>query len=410
MRSEGVSHRLLLGLLALALALTACKGDDGNKTPAPTAGEAKPAGHPTVDMDNPESCRPCHETVVEEWSTSMHARAHHSKDPIYAGVRAVRMRREGAEIADACANCHTPRAKSPDDPKAIHGVTCATCHNVASVAPEKLGAKALTWAEPTMIYGAGDLEPGAAGGSHGSGKAPPHMKDGESLCLACHDRLGNPHDIPICDTGNEHRMAGDTREKCTTCHMPKVDGPSGVVAANKASHSSHAFLGPHRAWYQKDASFFAKNLELKATLGGEGGNALTVTLDNKTGHSFPSGFPGRFAMVKATGLDASGKEVWTSPGPPPRTKSARHVMKKVYVTAEGKPTLAPYGVKMAVDSRLKPAEKRTLTWSVPAEVAEVNVALVFRLLPPPLAKKLGLQKALEAEPRVVLTASVKRGG
>ena len=81
---------------------------------------------------------------------------------------------------------------------------------------------------------------------------------------------------------------------------------------------------------------------------------------------------------------------------------------KRYVDAAGKPTLAPWAVRLARDSRLTPDETRTLGFAPPQAVVRVRVELVMRLLPPPLAKQLGLEGTLEAEPRVVLARELTR--
>ena len=69
----------------------------------------------------------------------------------------------------------------------------------------------------------------------------------------------------------------------------------------------HAFLGPHHAWYHDDSTFLASSVDLLAELDGQ---TATVTLVNQTGHAFPSGFPGRMAVVMVKGLDAQGTAVW----------------------------------------------------------------------------------------------------
>lgn len=392
---------LLSSLRWVFLALAATTIIPGCKQSAAPASEApdKPAPSATLDANDPEACRPCHATVVEEFLTSMHAKSHHTTDPIFAGVRAIRMAKEGADIGQKCATCHSPSVPT-------RGLTCGTCHAVASVQPGVRGHKALTPAEPGLLLGPHDLTDSGARGPHQIGNAPAHMKDGRTLCLACHDSLPNAQKLPLCDTGAEHKAlpAGST-QSCTSCHMPRVDGPSGAMASHKKDHASHRFLGAHHLWGGKGnnsskSTFIAEHLGLTASLEG---TTLSARLVNKTGHSFPTGFPGRLAIVTAEAKDAAGTKVWKGPGPGPATEAASHVMKKVYVDDQGKPTLAPYGVRIAVDTRLKPAETRVFSWTLPESAAQAQVSVVFRLLPPPLAKKLKLAGQRLAEPRTIIT-------
>lgn len=68
------------------LALLACLPTAVWAQPEPAAPAAAPASAP-FDMNDPEQCVACHETIVNEWKASMHARSHHSQDPVYAAMR-----------------------------------------------------------------------------------------------------------------------------------------------------------------------------------------------------------------------------------------------------------------------------------------------------------------------------------
>ncbi len=375
--------------------LVAC----GTSEPEAPPAEPAPAAVQTVayDPDNPESCRPCHTAVVQEWVESMHANAHHDNDPIHAGMRELRMANEGPEIAAKCALCHEPR--SPDDvdaPAGKVGVSCSACHLADEVHLDRgPGAKALVYG--TTMRGALGLGEGASP-VHPTGPVAPHIADGQTLCLACHDATKNPAGIAACTTGPEHRASEDG-ESCVSCHMPRIEGPSGPISVRE-SHRSHHFHGPHDAWYGADASFLAESLDLSAAFVG---NRVEVTLKNLADHGFPTGFPGRMAWVAAKGRSASGEVVWTSGEPTPDT-----LMNKVYVNAEGQPVPPPMATELKVDRRLTANEARTFTFSVPAEVVEVEASVAMRLLPPGLAEKLELTEALEGQARTVRVVTATR--
>jgi hypothetical protein len=358
----------------LAVALGGCKKGDEDKK------KAKPPAHPTakaIDLHDPATCQGCHPAILAEYQQSMHARAHHQSDPIYRGVRGVRMKKEGAAIAKACERCHQPdAAKAP----AGAGVTCFACHGLLAKAPA--GA----------LIGPHDLKANPAA-THGLGPASPLFKDGRALCMTCHDSMTSPKGVAMCTTGPEHAKvtSADETKSCVGCHMPRTRGPGTVHGARK-DHASHAFLGPHRAWYQKDPAFVASGVKLSARLAP---GALTIELANQSGHGFPTGFPGRVAFIECRGLDAKGAEAWSC-------KPVR--LGKVYHDANGKPTLAPFATKLAVDSRIEPGATKKIDLAPPKSVAKVEVQLTMRLLPKKLAKKLGLTGKLEDEPRVIAKA------
>lgn len=351
---------------------------------------------PPSAIEDPETCAPCHGRVVEEWQASMHARAHATQDPIFGKIRTVRTKREGPETPKKCASCHSPRQPDqPDGALAQRGVTCAACHAVAEVTPNARGHRALVATAPGVLLGPHDTEAVA----HGGGPAPAHMKDGNSLCLACHGTLRNPADVPICTTGAEHASAGG-KQTCVSCHMPERKGPAGAVggADGRTTHRSHRFIGPRGAWNDAEAlAFLRTGVTFRARLDADG---LRVDLGNRSGHAFPSGFPGRMAAVVVKGYDAAGQAVWT-PRPVP--------LRKLYVDATGKPTLAPYAKALKADSRLTPNERRPLRFAdVPPAVVRTEAKLMFRLLAPPLTRKLGLGADPLGGARLVATATAAR--
>lgn len=375
----------------LLVALFACGSPEPEASPAPVEA-AKAAPVASFDPDDPTSCAPCHGQVVSEWQTSMHSQAHHDRDPIYGAMRTLRMAKQGEAVGGKCLTCHTPRApEAPDSAAAQAGVSCATCHAAAEVHADRgPGAKALVF-DDTVFRSARDVAPGASP-VHGTGPAAPHLADGRTMCLACHDATTTPADQPACTTGPEHEaLAGDGT--CVSCHMPRVDGPSGAVSG-RADHPSHAFLGPHQAW-SGDASFLASAVDLTVALEGR---TATVTLTNQAGHAFPTGFPGRMAVLVVKGLDAGGATVWSNV-PEQGLPEPAFLLNKVYVDADGKPVAAPFAKELKADRRLVPGEVRPVTVEVPAGVVAVEAELVFRLLPPPLAKALKVDALDIATPR-----------
>lgn len=357
-------------LFLAALLFSACH--ERPKAPRDAgAPQTTTAGLP--DLEDPESCRPCHQNVLEEWSESAHAQA--ATDPIFLGVKKLRAKRE-ADLERKCAACHSPRSK---------GVTCFACHGPMSIDLRRgRGARAMTFSKDRTLYGplASDLSEGLV---HKSARAP-HIEDGRTLCFACHSDLSNPSGVPLCQTVTEWRGARTDRT-CVDCHMGQSDGPSGAASSRKV-HTSHLFGGPRRLWSQTSTAIAARGMvEIDGSLSGR---TLELSLKNKTGHAFPSGFPGRQATVEVS----SG--IW------------RHVfvLGKKHVDAQGKPTIAAYAAKIASDTRLLPMEQRAVQIRVPQRTKQVRVRLTLRLLPLALAGKIGLEGAL-TEPRVVASAIIR---
>ena len=393
--------------IAAACLLIACDADRGGpsgsaasaSSSAATAASSSRSPTPaaTADPERPDTCAPCHAAVVNEWKESMHARAHHSLDPIYAGVRAARAKKEGEAVTKACAGCHTPRdLADAESAKSKTGVSCATCHQVAQVKPGAKGVAAFEATTGNLMLGPHDIVEGKSA-AHATGPAPAHMTNSDALCNACHGELSTPGGVTMCATGVEHREGGEGK-RCVTCHMPEERGPSGSAVA-RSSHRSHRFVGPHRAYYQRDPEFLEGAVAMTAE---REGDVVAVTLENSSEHGFPTGFPGRMAEVVVRGT-AGGKVTYRSAG-----TVEEAMLRKVYVDEDGKPTLAPWAKELKVDSRLEPGEKRAITFQLPPGIETVEVELIFRLLPPKLARKLGLDKRIEA--RATTIARAKLGG
>jgi hypothetical protein len=335
-------------LTALLVLLSACGSTEKAPAPAPDedvaarAPEADP--HEGVDHTDASTCAGCHAEVVTQWQESMHARAHQDNDPVYAGMRTLRMKKQGEGVAAKCAVCHNPMApEAPDSPAGKAGVGCGACHGEGAVAD---------------------------------------ASDGRTLCLHCHDATQNPAGVAACTTGPENQEAGGAA--CTACHMRATDGTV-----------THQFLGPHRAFYQDDPSLLARAVSVDLS---REGRQLTLTVANTSAHGFPTGFPGRVAAIRLVAADdASGGKPLAAP--------EELTFFKRYVDEAGKPTMPPFAAKLETDTRLTPGERRTVTVSLPEGTGAVRAELVYRLLAPPAAKVLGLEEAPEAQPVVVPLAT-----
>lgn len=338
----------------------------------------------TLDPNDAATCEPCHAAVVGEWRESLHARAHHAKDPLYAAVRAARIEKQGPHIPNACAQCHNTRDPVDHESKAAQaGVTCATCHQLDGVHPGQKGLAALKVGPEKRFRGPHDVADGTAP-LHASGPALEALKDGTTLCLACHGEEQNPAGVPTCTTGPEYVASKETKS-CTSCHMKEVEGASGAVVTTRTTHRSHHFAGPHQQQRLGTPGMLEEAVGLTGRFEGE---KVIAKLENRSAHGFPTGFPARMALLEVRALDASGKELARNITADPMKEHPEAVFNRGYVDAGGKPSLAPFAAKQVRDNRLKPAETREVSFAVPALTAKAELRIKFFLLAPFAAKQL----------------------
>jgi len=358
----------------------------------------------TLDVNDPATCGVCHTAVVDEWKESLHSRAHHAKDPLYAAMRTLRLEKQGPDIPGKCAVCHNPRDTQDFESAAAQtGVSCATCHQLDGVHPGegRKGTAALVASPDKTFRGPHDIPNGTAP-LHATGPALPALADGKTLCLACHDEEKNPAGLSTCSTGVEYASGGETKS-CAECHMPEVQLPSGPVST-RPTHRSHRFLGPHQAQRTGDLGLLADAVKLSGRF--EGGK-LVARVENVTGHAFPTGFPARMVVLDLRAFDASGEEVFRNISADPMKEHPEAVFNKGYVDAEGKPALAPFAAKLVRDSRLKAGETREVSKDVPAAAVRAELQLRFFLAAPAMVKAINYAGP-EAKPVALPVVAVSR--
>jgi hypothetical protein len=247
------------------------------------------------------------------------------------------------------------------------------------------GARALMAGPEKAYRGPHDLSAGVAP-LHGTGPALAALSEGKAVCLTCHGAQTNPAGVVTCSTGVEYLSAREPRG-CTSCHMAEVAGASGVVSP-RPTHRSHRFDGPAQAQHLGAPGLLAEAVTLTGRLEGE---RLVARLENRSAHAFPTGFPGRMAVLVLSATDAEGHEVARNVTTEPLKQHPEAVFNQGYLDAEGKPALAPFATKLARDTRLKPAEIREVTFPVPASAVKAQLQLRFLLVAPGAAKLLGLE-------------------
>lgn len=324
---------------ALAGAAPACSG------PEPAAKQLT-----RDELLRPETCAPCHQEHVREWSGSMHAYA--AEDPVFLAMNQRLQRETGGALGDFCVRCHAPMAVREGAtrdgldlaalPSHLKGVTCYFCHSVDRVEGTHNGAVGL--ASDDVLRG--PFADPAAGATHRSAYSELHDRErlaSSDLCGACHD-IVTPAGAHIERTFEEWKGSvfkhalGAT---CGQCHMdgsstpqPVAAPPTGETMPVRTRHA-HTFAAvdvaitpfpeqdAQRAEIQRQLDFTLQSAVCVGTVGGS--STLRVILDNVgAGHSFPSGSaPDRRAWVELTAKRA-GAVVFESGRVPAAEAVAEH--------------------------------------------------------------------------------------
>lgn len=326
---------LAIGLLVLLMAVI-WLAPDGQEDVAPT--DAAPlAGQPS---GSPESCLPCHQQVVDEWRSSMHAQAF--TDP------QVRAPDQSDNFRQAeCIPCHAPRPVFEygieDATRVVarvqrrhDGVDCLSCHGlpdggVASVRPGLTGA-----CRPTLRQ---ELST-------------------QALCAPCH----NQH-----DTHEEWRASPAYQQgtTCIDCHMPRVRRTGSEVGAPRSGRS-HASPGG------RDREFALAGLRLEHEIMDD---TLRVKLVNTFGgHNLPTDSRNRALDLVVTLYDARGAELPAAEGvgdrhPGGETGTARLRFRNPYRSSGDPSTQLPAG------------ETAVLDIPIPPEAARARVDVFYKLEP-----------------------------
>ncbi|MBF0155349.1 MAG: cytochrome c family protein [Magnetococcales bacterium] len=356
-----------------------------------------------------------------QWQGSMHAKSTALTDPIHGAV----YRMEAGDPSEegvthkvtksfpVCLQCHAPIAardkttKLDAKPMYAEGVNCVACHTMTlfkGVQGEDgkptLGASAYDYSKDQLVGPEGAFSgkqpvkaPG--GGADPKVNAFPHRANpalfkSSDICLGCHQTMINPQKVPVCTIGDlllgkevkEVKVKGkevkETRDvvapTCQSCHMPVLNG-----------FASHEILGGH------DPEKVRKSVAVTVSARDVGGKIdTTVTLKNTLLHSMPSSAPFRNMVLKVSAFNDKGEVVWTNFKENPDKEDPQAFMILKLLNNEGHPVMPPQATKIGADTRLKPGEKRTLSYSVPAAgVKTVRVELFYNLMTKPMIEKIG---------------------
>ena len=301
------------------------------------------------ELQDPETCKPCHAEHYREWESSMHAYA--ARDPVFIAMNERGQAETQGELGELCIRCHAPMALElgltsdglnlPDlkDPSA-RGVTCYFCHDVSAV--EEDHNRGLTLARDALMRGglggperegsdSLNAKPAVANPAHDSAYSALHddvSSESAGLCGACHDVV-NGHGVELERTFAEWRSSrfaavGAEQRSCAGCHMSGYDGVAAAQGPERRPHRhtwpgvdvalEPSFPGIDAQRAAIDSAFEgAIELTLAATTPGSF-EQVDVTLTNRgVGHAWPSGAAqDRRAWVELVAYDGAGEVVLQS--------------------------------------------------------------------------------------------------
>lgn len=425
--------------------------------PAARAGSGPPAPAP---MKYPEyqataTCRICHERIVEQHESSMHARAF--TDPVFQAryFRQVLPQAEAdpalAPEANRCIACHSPitflKHRGRGEPirefdPSLAGVICDFCHRVGAYKGALPGGG-------NFMSSPGDKKFGPFKYATSEWHHVYHeLQTRSELCGICHEDV-NRHGLAIKTTYTEWKASAyaESGIQCQDCHMnlqgfltderPVFDsGKAAGMTVGRARERStlytHRFPGAHAATQMEGAVALRIGIDAaKAAPGDE--VAVGVEVENrKAGHAIPTGSADlRLVWLELTAaMDGTLLQI---PAPPAREgapfdvagrgafdpatlagdlPAGSRVYRAVFLDVGGTQTLDS-GAATAVgfDNRLQARETRreAYVFRVPAGTAGpvVFLARLYYLpYPAAFARALDLPKAaplLMAEARAALT-------
>lgn len=298
----------LTGLLtAFALSTPQDAPEDAPQDAPAAVDEAVPEAPTTIDgrpthLEGWQDmrCASCHETIAEEWATTLHAQAW--IDERYQ--EAVKKKRR----PQSCYGCHIPepvhsgaigrklrpRQDTEQDPH-HHGVSCKTCH----LGPDGVMLGPYESSPENEISGAHDSRQGVSF-IEGPGR--------DALCINCHRTNVGPV-IGIAKDFEQTRQA-DLGRSCVGCHMPEVTRSMAVVTKDDGT----IYTAPeregraHTLRTPRDPGFLARAFDLTPTRTQSG---ATLAIANDAGHRVP-GLKTRSMTFVVTALDEAGAELGTA--------------------------------------------------------------------------------------------------
>jgi hypothetical protein len=350
-----IHQSMLLDTNALFLPGTRCQGCHGHD----------PLGNALVTLDGVDV------NLFDDWQTSMMGLA--GVDPLWkAKVRHEVLVNPGhsVELQSLCTSCHAPMGHftaflrggnhySLDDlatdSLGQSGVSCLGCHSIGTNGLGTQFTGQIPYDTSKVAYGpfANPLAGPMQLYTRFTPAYGPHVSEGR-FCSPCHTLISNTVDLEGNPTGGSFVEQATFHEwinsafpgegtSCQTCHMPQIEDPVKIAVGytalpGRTPFNIHTFSGANSFMVNlikqnktslgvtaSDANFdstlagITKQLKLNTLTAKIETPVLTgdsiffdVTLTNKAGHKFPSGYPSRRAFVQFILTSANGDTLFSS--------------------------------------------------------------------------------------------------
>lgn len=345
----------------------------------------------------------CHAQLVDQWSTSMHAKA--LEDPIYKVKKAEGDKATGGQLGAFCDKCHGPIATASGELAAggalsevsAQSVSCSFCHQVIGLAPGEPGNTSHL-VETDGVRRAQLQDPAAP---HPAQYSEFHKS--AEICGGCHNVNHPVNGMHLESTYSEWKASAYAEEGivCQDCHMSRAPGEIGPYTAAAASSAvqrdniysmmfvgGQVALGPSKLATQRLKSAATMEVNAPEVVAPGEDARVTVTITNSgAGHYLPTGL----TEVRQMWLS-----VYTESEDGKRTEIGEHRFGTVLADKDGKfPAELWDAVKIQSDDRIPPkgSVDKSFSFTMPegAEQATVKAALLYKSTPDELAEKAGVE-------------------
>ncbi len=312
-----------------------------------------------VDLEPPASaelCGSCHRDIEDGWKRSAHAQAVESR--LFQDALELAEEDYGAGTRKTCLGCHSPVAVQLGDLKLIRkvsweGVTCDYCHSVREVKMNGANPKAVVEFSLLKSGPWKDVESTA----HATGYSAVHTSS--LACVTCHE-YKNAQGFAVLTTYTEWKASTYAKlgRNCQSCHMSSVEGR--VVDARVKQVAQHS-INLHEMPGSHSVEQLNKSIHAQLAATHQGGQLrVVVELTNRgAGHSVPTGSPLRKLILELRANCYAGKSFREE------RVFARQVADARGRVLDREPLVFVEGARVVSDTRLKPGEKRTETFTFP---------------------------------------------
>jgi hypothetical protein len=370
---------------------------------------------PLPDRDNPDyrwvdpdpasgdrhSCGTCHAEITREWQASGHSRSATGKHfrSLYTGTDWDGRRTVGWGLleqhplgAGVCSSCHAPSLAS-DDPAfydlrqvqgvAARGVHCDYCHKIADVGTGQLGLTHGRFNLQLLRPGRGQVFFGSLDDATRGDDAYSPLYRESRYCASCHE--GIVFGVPVYTTYSEWRASPARRQgkECQSCHMRPTGQMTNIAPGHGGRERPPQTLASHRFFDPDQQTMLRRCIRLSAQLQPREAQIRIVAED--VGHRVPTGYIDRHLIVVARAWGTNGQPLKPSGGPtlPSAAGALQGQPGRLYAKLlhdEHGHSPAPFwdAEHDWVDNRLRPGEPDTLTLTFAADVARLQVRVLYR--------------------------------